>query len=86
LHLLFQKAPTVSVPHVYNAYKIDEEYTPGATLRKCWGRLPEVEKELVKKQLRRHVVCWRRIRGEFFGAIEGGPRKHSIFKHAYGPL
>jgi Phosphotransferase enzyme family len=80
------------VPRVYNAYKIGEvghilmEYIPGATLGKCWARLSEVEKESVKTQLRRHVACWRRIRGEFFGAIGGGPCEDSIFKHAYGPL
>lgn len=50
MHLLFREAPTVHVPHVYNAYKIGEvgyilmEYILGATLGKCWARLLEVEK------------------------------------------
>lgn len=87
--LLRDRAPSVSVPVVYNAYQIGDvsyivmDYIPGPTVGECWNTLPVEEKDSVISQLQRNVASWRAIRGEYFGSIEGGACRHSIFKHSY---
>lgn len=87
--LLRDQAPSVSVPAVYNAYRIGDvsyivmEYIPGPTVGECWNTLSVEEKNSVISQLQRHIASWRAIRGKYFGSVGGGACGDSIFKHSY---
>jgi hypothetical protein len=89
MRLLRERAPSVPVPQVYNAYRIGNisyilmEFIPGQTARECWKTLSETEKDSVIAQLRQYVTTWRSIKGDFFGSVDGGPCQESIWKHPW---
>ncbi|PWY92372.1 kinase-like protein [Aspergillus heteromorphus CBS 117.55] len=87
------------IPRVFNAYLIDDigfilmEKLPGDQLDDSWEGLSRAMKVSVAEQLRGYVEAWRRIRGPFYGAVDGGPCLDVVFHHpwenvryAYGPF
>jgi tRNA A-37 threonylcarbamoyl transferase component Bud32 len=89
LRLIAERAPSVPVPEVYNAYRINGlsyivmEYIPGEDLG-CWDTFCAEEKQSVLCQLQKHVAAWRSITASFFGSVVEGPCEDSIFAHSYG--
>lgn len=94
--MLVTRETTVPVPRVFNAYVIQEigfivmEKIHGVEMAET---LPRAVKESLARELRGYIQQWRRIRGSFFGAVDGGPCQDVIFKHPwenkeydYGPF
>lgn len=90
MHLVAHKTPEVSIPRVYNAYKIGNmgyivmDYIPGPTLAQCWTTLSVEDRETIQLQLHQYISSFRQIKGTFYGTSDGGPC-HSIFMHEYRP-
>ena len=55
----------------------------GTTLSRCWEQLSEDTKDRIAKQLHVYVEEWRRIEGQFYGTIDGGPCEDIVFKHPF---
>lgn len=89
MDLLARKVPHVPIPKLKNAYAIAGvgyivmEYSRGNLLGDCWSSMRPVQRQVVATQLQQYVSSWRRIRGPYFGTVNGGPCKERLFNHSY---
>jgi aminoglycoside phosphotransferase len=97
--ILVKNQTSVPVPQVFNAYLIEDigfilmEKIDGIQLGQSWPELPRTLKESFAQELRGYIQQWRQIKGSFFGTVDNGPCRESVFQHPwenkvyhYGPF
>lgn len=91
LRLVARKASNVPVPavlHVYRDEKSGMGYIimtklEGEPLSHQWAHMSLEKRKDITSQLAYYVREWRKIRGSFLGAVDGGPCPDTIFRHPH---